>query len=107
MAPGGSALEHVTIQNTANETVTLSLRVVGLRNRLWDDLRFGIWEQGTPVPDPLPPLLWWTVQENALTTLAPGASVHYSLELYLPGTAGNADQSLAAVFSLLWHAHGA
>ena len=45
-------------------------------------------------------------QSNALTTLQPGESISYAIELYLPTTAGNDDQGLAAAIDFVWHAQG-
>jgi hypothetical protein len=106
MAPGDATYEHVTIRNDSDGPVTLSLRAAGTTNHLWNDLQMGVWQTGTAAPSPLPPLLWWTSGENALTTLASGASVRYTIELYLPGGAGNDDQGLTASIDFLWHAQG-
>jgi hypothetical protein len=106
MAPGDSAFELMTIKNESDVPFTLSLRASGTRNRLWDDLQMGVWEVGTPAPSPLPALLWWTAQENQLTTLQPGQSVRYHIELALPASAGNADQGYAAIIDFHWHAQG-
>jgi hypothetical protein len=106
MAPGGAATEHMTIRNDSGGTIDLSLQALGTQNVLWSDLRLGVWEQGAAAPDPLPPLLWWTGQLNELTTLAAGASVTYVVQLYLPPSAGNADQDKTAVIDLRWHAQG-
>jgi len=72
--------------------------------QLWNDLRFGVWQTGTAAPSPLPPLLFWRGQDNDLTTLAPGQSATYQLELYLPTSASNTDQGLRATIDLVWHA---
>lgn len=106
MAPGDSASEHVTITNQADVPFDLSLRAAGTTNRLWDDLELGVWETGTAAPSPLPRLLWWTTQSNALATLRPGQSISLTIELYLPSSAGNADQGLAASIDLIWTAAG-
>jgi hypothetical protein len=106
MAPGGSTFELMTIKNEADVPFTLSLRASGTPNRLWDDLQMGVWEVGTPAPSPLPALLWWTLQENQLTTLQPGASVSFHIELALPSTSGNAVQGYAASIDFHWHAVG-
>jgi hypothetical protein len=104
MAPGGAASETVTITNAIGEPVALSLRASGSQNRLWSDLRLGVWESGTPAPQPLPPLLWWTTQDNPLTTLQPGESVRYRIELYLMPSAGNDVQALVASIDFVWRA---
>jgi hypothetical protein len=104
MAPGGSASETLTITNDSGEPFTLSLRATGMQNRLWTDLRLGVWQAGTPAPQPLPPLLWWTTQDNPLTTLQPGETVRYRVELYLPPNAGNDTQALVASVDFVWKA---
>lgn len=104
MAPGGAASETVTVRNDSDQTFTLSLRAAGTTNRLWNDLRFGVWQQGTAAPSPLPPLLFWRNQDNDLGTLDPGQSIRFQLELYLPTSAGNADQGIRATIDLVWRA---
>jgi hypothetical protein len=106
MAPGDSAFERMTIRNEADVSLVLSLRASGTTNRLWDDLEMGVWEVGTPVPSPLPALLWWTAQDNQLTTLQPGQTVTYQVEIALPATAGNADQGYGATIDFHWYAQG-
>lgn len=106
MAPGDSTSERLTITNTSGSPYTLSLQAAGTQNGLWQDLRMGVWEQGTAPPSPLPPLLDWTTQFNALTTLQPGQTETFVIELYLPTSAGNADQNLAAVIDFRWRANG-
>lgn len=106
MAPGGTVSEVMTIRNDTSETLTLSLRADGTQNQLWQDLRLGVWEANTAAPAPLPPLLFWTGQDNALTTLAPDETVRYELELLLPSSAGNDDQGLTATIDLVWKAQG-
>jgi hypothetical protein len=106
MAPGGSASEVMTIRNDTGRPFTLALRAEGTQNRLWQDLRLGVWEAGTAAPVPLPPLLFWTSQPNPLATLGPGDSVRYEIELLLPAATGNADQGLAASIDFVWSAQG-
>jgi hypothetical protein len=106
MAPGGSASEVMTISNETAEPFTLSMQAIGTQNRLWQDLRLGVWEVGTAAPSPLPPLLFWTNQPNSLATLQPGESIRYEIELFLPAATGNADQGLAASIDFVWHAQG-
>jgi hypothetical protein len=106
MAPGDTTFELMTIKNDADVPFTLSLRASGTPNRLWDDLQMGVWEVGTPAPSPLPALLWWTLQENQLTTLQPGQSVSFHIELALPASAGNAVQGYGASIDFHWHAEG-
>ena len=45
-------------------------------------------------------------QFNDLTILAPGQTISYVIVLYLPTTAGNADQGLTAVIGFHWQATG-
>ncbi|HEY8647237.1 MAG TPA: hypothetical protein VIL77_15310 [Gaiellaceae bacterium] len=106
MAPGDAAFEVMTVKNEADVPFTLSLQASGTPNRLWDDLQMGVWEVGTPAPSPLPALLWWTLQENQLTTLQPGDTVSFHIEIALPATAGNADQGYGASIDFHWHAQG-
>lgn len=106
MAPGDATTERLTITNTSGSSYTLSLKATGTHNQLWSDLRMGVWEDGSPPPSPLPPLLDWTTQFNDLITLAAGQSVTYLIQLYLPTSAGNADQNLAAVIGFVWRATG-
>ncbi|HZQ80833.1 MAG TPA: hypothetical protein VFB25_02530 [Gaiellaceae bacterium] len=104
MAPGGAASERMTITNTADQAFTLSLRAEGSQNHLWDELELGVWQAGTAAPSPLPALLLWTTQQNPLTVLQPGQSITYEIELYLPPTAGNDVQGLAATIDFNWEA---
>jgi hypothetical protein len=104
MAPGGAASEVMTIRNDAGVAITVSLRAAGTQTTLWNDLELGVWQVGTAPPDPLPPLLWWTTQDNDLVTLQPGQSIRYEVELYLPSTAGNSDQDKSAVIDFIWKA---
>lgn len=106
MAPGDSTFEHIRVTNTSGSTYTLALRATGTQNQLWQDLQMGVWEQATAPPSPLPPLLFWTTQFNHIATLAAGQSISLVVELYLPTSAGNADQNLAASIDLTWHATG-
>jgi len=106
MSPGSSAVEHATITNTSSQAFDLSMKASGVTNRLWDDLQLGLWPVNTAAPSPLPALLLWTTQYNALTTLQPGESITYVIELYLPPTAGNADQGLSAAIDFNWRATG-
>jgi hypothetical protein len=106
MRPGDSTAELVTVTNTSDSSYTLSLKATGIQNRLWQDLRLGVWEAATAAPSPLPPLLDWTTQFNSLTTLAPGHSVTYEVELLLPTSAGNEDQASTASISFVWRASG-
>ena len=104
MAPGGAASEVMTVTNDTAEPFTLSLRAAGTVNALWNALQMGVWEVGSAAPTPLPALLLWTTQANALGTLGPGESVHYRIQLYLPTTAPNALQGMTAVIDLIWKA---
>jgi hypothetical protein len=104
MAPGGAVSEVLTIRNDTNAPFVLSLKATGTQNRLWDELRLGVWVDGQPAPVPLPSLLLWTTQFNTLGTLQPGASIRYRIQLYLPTTAGNETQGLTAPIDFVWHA---
>ncbi|HKI92342.1 MAG TPA: hypothetical protein VJ986_08565 [Gaiellaceae bacterium] len=106
MAPGGSASEVMTIRNDTNQAFTVSLQAAGTQNSFWNDLELGVWKDGTAAPNPLPPLLQWTSQANDLGSgpLQPGQTIKYKVELYLPTTAGNADQNRTAVIDLIWRA---
>jgi hypothetical protein len=106
MAPGGSASEVMTVRNDTAQPFTLSLRADGSQNPLWQNLRMGVWEAGTAAPVPLPPLLFWTGQDNTLATLQPGETIRYEIVLSLPASAGNADQGLIASIDLIWKAQG-
>jgi hypothetical protein len=106
MAPGSSISEVLTINNDSGAPFTLSLTAAGTENQLWNDLELGVWQAGTAAPQPLPELLWWTNQNATLTTLQNGQSASFEVELYLPTTAGNADQGLTASISLNWVAQG-
>ena len=103
-APGDGTFEKMKITNTTSVPYTLSLRATGTPNRLWQDLQMGVWIDGQAAPSPLPPLHFWTAQYNDLQVLQPGQVVHYLIELYLPLSAGNADQHLPAVIDFNWHA---
>ena len=105
--PGDSVSEVMTITNTSGTTYTLALRAEDANHdHLWSDLQMGVYPQFTPPPSPLPPLSYWTAQFNDLTILAPGQTVTYVVVLYLPTTAGNADQGLSAVIGFHWQATG-
>jgi hypothetical protein len=106
MSPGESASEVMTVTNTTDAPYSLSLRASGTQTRFWNDLELGVWQVGTAAPDPLPPLVWWAAQDNALATLQPGDSIQFEVELYLPTSAGNDDQDQVAVVDLVWHAQG-
>jgi hypothetical protein len=106
MAPGGAASEVMTITNETAAPFTLALRADGTINALWHALQLGVWQAGTAAPTPLPALLWWTNQSNPLATLQPGESMRYEIELYLPATATNALQGMAASIDLIWSAQG-
>jgi hypothetical protein len=106
MRPGDSTTEHVTVTNTSGSTYTLSLEASGVENHLWQDLQMGVWDETTAPPAPLPPLLYWTTSFNTLATLAPGESITFVIELHLPTSASNVDQSLVAVIDFTWQATG-
>jgi hypothetical protein len=102
--PGDGTFEKMKITNTTSVPYILSLQATGTPNRLWQDLEMGIWIEGQPAPSPLPPLRFWTAQYNNVQVLQPGEVVHYLIELYLPLSAGNADQHLPAVVDFNWRA---
>jgi hypothetical protein len=105
-APGDSATETFTIQNTSGSPYTLSFMANGPNdNHLWQDLEMDVYDPsgGAPSP-PLPPLTSWLGSFHALTTLNPGQTVQYVVELYLPTTAGNEDQGKSAVIDFSWNA---
>jgi hypothetical protein len=107
-APGDSAQETMTITNTTGASYQLSFKATGPNNNhLWHDLEMDVYDPsgGAPTP-PLPPLSSWLNAFHVLTTLAPGQTVQYVVELILPTTAGNPDQGKTAVISLKWHAQG-
>ena len=106
MAPGGSISEVMTVRNDSGQPFTLSLRAAGSAGPFWNDLELGVWETGTAAPTPFPALALWTTQDNTLGTLQPGDSVRYTLELFLPPTASNADQGRSASIDLVWRAQG-
>jgi hypothetical protein len=106
MQPGDSTAELVTVTNTSGQPYVLSLRAAGTPNRLWQDLRLGVWEYRTAAPSPLPPLLDWTTQFNDVATLQPGESITFEVELLLPTSAGNEDQNLVAAIDFVWRASG-
>lgn len=106
-APGDSVSEVVTITNTSDTTYTLELRALGAdNNHLWQDLQMDVFDPGIGPVSPLPPLQSWLGSFHVLTTLAPGQTVQYGIELYLPTTAGNADQNKSAVIAFDWKAVG-
>lgn len=106
-APGDTASETVTIENTSSSTYTLSLQALGPNdNHLWQDLRMAVYQQATPPPSPFPPLQYWLTQFNDLVVLNPGDSITYVIALYLPTTAGNADQNKSATIDFDWRATG-
>ena len=106
-APGDSVSEVVTITNTSDTTYTLELRALGANNNhLWQDLQMDVFDPGIGPVSPLPPLQSWLGSFHVLTTLAPGQTVQYGIELYLPTTAGNADQNKSAVITFDWKAVG-
>lgn len=94
------------IENTSSSAYDLAVQVAGTPSAFWNDLRLGIWPEGTAAPSPLPPLMWWTGQWNTLGTLQPGQVVTYDVQLFLPTSAGNSAQQQSAVFDLVWHAQG-
>ncbi|HVA31294.1 MAG TPA: hypothetical protein VMU58_08480, partial [Gaiellaceae bacterium] len=108
-APGDSTSEILTITNTSGSPYTLSLRASGSHNSsLWrngpDGLLMGVWDVSGPAPGSFPTLFSWTTGYWPLTTLNPGQTVQYEIELFLPITAGNADQNRTAVIDFDWTA---
>ena len=104
-SPGDSASEIMTITNTTGSPYNLMLKVEGAHNNhIWQDLQMAAWILPGPAPAILPQLTSWISGFNTLTTLNPGQSVQVELELYLPTTAGNADQGNAAVITFHWRA---
>jgi hypothetical protein len=104
-SPGDSVTEMFTLQNTSGSPYTLSFKAQGANNNhLWQDLQMDVYDPsgGAPTP-PLPSLTSW-LGFHALTTLNSGQTVTYVVELYLPTTAGNADQGRSAVVDFIWSA---
>jgi hypothetical protein len=106
MRPGDATTERLSVTNESGGPFTLALQATGTQNHLWQDLRMAVYHDGDPPPSPLPPLVYWTTQYNDLDVLAPGETVTYVVELYLPTSAGNVDQGLAAVIDFDWQATG-
>lgn len=105
-SPGSSAQETMTVQNTSGSPYTLSFEATGTSsNHLWQDLQMAVYDTsgGTPTP-PYPALTSWLGSFQTLTTLNPGQTVQYVIVLYLPTTAGNADQGMSAVIGFDWRA---
>ena len=99
----------MTITNTSGSPYTLSLRASGAQNSaLWqngpDGLLMGLWDVSGPAPGSFPTLFSWTTASWPLTTLNPGQTIQYEIELFLPTTAGNADQNKTAVIDFDWTA---
>lgn len=104
--PGDSVQETMTVQNTSGSPYTLSLKAVGPNNdHLRQDLEMAVYDASGPAPPlPWPLLTSWLGPFNALTTLNPGQTVQYVVVLYLPTTAGNADQGETQTIDFIWHA---
>jgi hypothetical protein len=110
-SPGDSVTEVMTITNTTGASYTLAFRATGAQtSHLWqngpDGLLMGVWDVSGPPPASFPTLFSWTTQFWTLTTLNAGQSIQYQIELFLPGTAGNADQGKSAVIGFQWRAQG-
>jgi len=106
-APGDSTSELMTITNTSDTPYTVSLKVEGPNdNHLWQDLQLAVWDTSGAPPGTFPSLQSWMSGFNDLLILNPGQSVQLEIELYLPTTAGNADQGETAVVAFHWHAQG-
>jgi hypothetical protein len=105
--PGDSISETFTITNTTGAPFVLSVGAEALpSNHLSGDLQMGVWDASGPPPGVLPPLTSWLAGFIPLTTLNAGQSVQYVVELYLPTTAGNADQGKIVSVSFRWQAQG-
>jgi hypothetical protein len=107
-APGDAVQETLTITNTTGAPYTLSVDADGPNdNHLWQDLEMEVYDaSGSAPPLPWPPLTSWLGSWHALTTLNAGQSVSYVVVLYLPTSAGNADQGKSAVIAFNWQATG-
>jgi hypothetical protein len=106
-APGDSVSEVMTITNTTGAPYQLKFRAVGANNNhLWQDLELDVFDPLLGPSVPLPPLQFWLGSFHTLTTLAPGQTVQYEIEMYLPTTSGNADQGKSAVVTFDWEATG-
>jgi hypothetical protein len=106
-APGDSESEIMTITNTSDTTYTLKFRAVAANNNHPPpDLEMDVFVPSAGPASPMPPLNFWMGTFHALTTLTPGQTVQYEIELYLPTTAGNADQNKSAALTFDWKAAG-
>jgi hypothetical protein len=108
-APGDSASEVMTITNTSDTPYTLSLKATGLNNNhLWQDLQMAVWDTSGAPPPVFPTLVSWMsgFHSGFVPTLNPGDVRQIEIDLFLPTTAGNADQGKTAVIAFVWHAQG-
>jgi hypothetical protein len=108
-APGDSISEVMTITNTSDTPYTVSLKAEGANNNhLWQDLQMAVWNTTGSPPPVFPSLVSWMsgFHSGFIPILNPGDVVSVQIELYLPTTAGNADQGKTAVIALHWHAQG-
>lgn len=105
-APGDSISEIWTITNTTGAAYTLSIKAAATNNHLTQDLQLGVWDITGSAPVNLPPLTSWLSGYSSLTTLTAGQTVQYETELFLPTTAGNADQNKTVSITFHWHAQG-
>jgi hypothetical protein len=98
----------MTITNTTGASYDLSIKATGPNNNhIWHDLQMDVYDASGPAPSPPLPLLSnWLNTFHVLTTLTPGQTVQYVIELFLPTTAGNADMGKSAVIAFTWHAQG-
>lgn len=104
--PGYGTVEHLRIKNTTKRRFRLSFKAKGTPTPLWGFLELGVWRTGKAAPTPLPPLGFWTHRFTRLLTVKPGKTIRYTIELYLPASAGNAAQDQAAKIAFVWRAVG-
>jgi hypothetical protein len=97
----------MTITNTTGAPYTLSFKATGPNNNhIWQDLQMDVFNPIVGPAFPMPSLQSWLGSFHSLGTLNAGQSVQWEIELYLPTTAGNADQGKTAVVAFTWSATG-
>ena len=99
----------MTITNTSDTPYTVSLEATGANNNhLWQDLQMAVWDTSGAPPPVFPSLVSWMggFYSGFIPILNPGDVVQVEIELFLPTTAGNADQGKTAVVAFSWHAQG-